>query len=401
MKNLDYFSEKVVYGQYQPLLIFITLCIAALLLNILWTNRKYIHRIFHLWGLWVHFKVVKIKRFISRTLQKKTISIKHQLTEERNVKSLFFWVKKNILPRRPPIIGIISPHESPPMQKIIGGFTQTLEHRLSGPAEIHNYTGNGQLSTLNNIIQSAFQKDKRYDLVFTVGVHSTMLSRDKTAELQTPPPIIFTDVKDPERLGLINSQTHLTGVRAYSYDYEKQIDLLRLIKPMVKNVLIVGDKLNPWTQEIISNIKNILHKRGITVQTVSIANKKEIIKTIQSQIKDNSIDTLITLRDDIVASTKSIAELCNAHNVTILASDSCSVQAGAALSFGGSEQAYGVLAAYQSLAILEEYELPSNIPIVAFNNEEKLLINSATLQQQGLNIPENIIKLIEQIEVYK
>jgi putative ABC transport system substrate-binding protein len=297
-------------------------------------------------------------------------------------------------------IALVFPDHSPSVENIISGFGGVISNTF----EIVNYrfcNGEGNKALFRNRVRSVVCHEGGYDLLVPIGAYAALLTKDATMLMDEKPNIVFVGVKDPDKLKLINSYTssgnHLTGVTGKDHDYETQIDILRLLKPQVKKVLLLSDATNPFSHEMQSTVHDILLKHNIIPKSLNMKtnNKREITRRLREHLLDPDVDTIITLRDACIeGGMKDITKLCRERKVTLFASDSASVEAGAALGFGLLEKLYGLHAADQALAILQEQKHPTDVPSLIINYPEVLFCNIEAFHHQGIQVPERGLRIL-------
>jgi ABC-type uncharacterized transport system substrate-binding protein len=139
------------------------------------------------------------------------------------------------------------------------GFLDVLSVRLESPHRylfrISNALGSkdAMKEKIENIIDHC-------DLIFSIGAEYTLLAKEMVQIKRKNTPIIFTEVKDPVRLGLVDSLQksgcNVTGTALMSRYYDKHLSLLFNTKPNIKDVTLIYDQ----TQELGIGILNVTCK---------------------------------------------------------------------------------------------------------------------------------------------
>jgi ABC-type uncharacterized transport system substrate-binding protein len=384
----------------------ITGIVFILFLSMCWMQREWILARGHACLLWLFVIFLRIKKFFTRNFFGCKGSQQRHANFNDDQPSFFDHLANRFLPNNATNIIVFMLDESPSVQKIIAGLKKTLGDTLKVSAILHVCNGGGNVAKLRNGIELTLSEDTQYDMAVTIGRTATLLAKNATMLLDEKPPIVFTAVKNPVGFKLVGSYNssgnHLTGVTGINHDYKKQIELLLFLKSDVKKVLILHDTLFSKDDEAQKTIETLLCAKGITVQNLAVKDKRELGYVVEDRLKqDSEIDTLITLRDSLIASMPIIASVCNKYNVPILASDSSSVEAGAALGFGAPDELYGVFAAKHILEILKEHKFPSDIPISLLDTKETFRCNMAVLRQQGFDIPNKLFEFMNYVEAKK
>jgi ABC-type uncharacterized transport system substrate-binding protein len=298
-------------------------------------------------------------------------------------------------------IAIVFPDSSPLTQKIIKEFCEILNNHLSNEVTFETYDGNGDEEEFLTQLDSLATSLHHYDLLFTIGVHATQLVKESTKNFEKKPPIVFTAVKNPDKLNIVDSfassGNNLTGISGKDRNYELQADLLRLLKPKGKHILLLNDPNNPWKDVTKKMAEDPLQKKDFIVHSADLQNKKHIVSVVKPILEATHIDTIITMPSAYLeASIKSLVELCKDRKTTIFASNNSSAEAGAVFSYGKPEELYGRLAAEHALAILRDGKAPWHIPIKLLDTPDLFVCNISMLQQQGIEFSEKLLtKLIE------
>ena len=314
------------------------------------------------------------------------------------------YLKRRFGKKLPPQIAILTSDQSPYTKKTVRGFSQALERNISKPYILKTYEARSNLKELRDFSVEIAQQ--AFDAVLTVDIHATQTLKEIADRRGANFPIIFTGVKNPDKIGIIkslrSSKNNFTGVTGINFNYEKEIEFLQFLKPKARKILIVGQKSDPWASPIALKIALILQKRKLQSHTLFAHSTQHLLQESQSFLADSGTDTIITLRNSLIFdSISELAKLAQTQGVTLFASDSSSVQAGAALGFGEADEMYGVLAAIQMMKILEEHQHPSNIPTLLLNAKEKLCINIAALKKQGLFIPDVMLSALDYSKIYR
>lgn len=277
-------------------------------------------------------------------------------------------------------IAIFQPATHPALDEIAQGFIDTMKDHASFKYVFDRYNANGNKILMQAQAQEMLQK--KYDLIFTIGVGCSVTVKDLSVKKHNQTPIVFTAVDNPVKLDL--QGLNITGVVDRS-NYQQQLDLLLKIKPTTKKLLLVYDQSQASGLEKDKNeIALILQEKNVELVSVEILNIGEIAQKVTGFIE--SVDVVMVLKDNtIVSGIDSIISLCQRYHVTLLASDLNSGEKGAALAYGIYELDSGVCAANQAQLILENGKFPSQVPVVAVQ-KMVMKINCQHAQLQGLNI---------------
>lgn len=296
-------------------------------------------------------------------------------------------------------IAILTPATHPSLDQIQNAFKNTLSKSDKNQYDFTHFNANGNKMLMRAQAEEIVQGN--FDLVFTIGAQASQLTKELSSKKNRPVPIIFGAVSEPVKLGLISSPENpggmVTGVIENTV-FDKQVALLKAIKPSVKTVLIVYDPTQgAGLEKEKQELEQILNKNGIKLISVEVYAVGEVYAKAQAFIKQ--ADLVLVLKDHtVVAAIDSVIKLCNMHHVPLMTSELDSSDKGAVLSFGVLEYDFGANGARLALKIIEDNISAAKIPC-AYVTEYKLKINSKALESQGLKISPDQLLLLKSVEV--
>ena len=240
---------------------------------------------------------------------------------------------------------------------------------------------------------------KDYDLIFTIATGPALIIKEVCDQRGSMVPVVAGAVDDPVGMKLIasmessgNNITAVTGCDAF----EQQISLLQLLKPDLKNILLIYNPtkgLDRKKEEIV----RLCADRKIPLDLLEIFNVNDLMQKAPAFVSDH--DTVLVLKDNMVVSgIESLVTICNRSGTTLYASDLNSGDKGAALSYGVYEYQDGVESAARAQEILKDGKKPSDIPSTA-TTEFKLKLNTKTMKEQKLVIDDRLMFLMKSGEV--
>ncbi len=298
-------------------------------------------------------------------------------------------------------VALFFPASHPSIDAINDAFKESIQFGSKVPMSFSIFNGNGNRTLMRTLADEIVAAD--YDLIFTIGMGATMLAKEMTTKKKKNIPIVFSAVSRPVELGLIDSfessKNHVTGV-ADEQDYERQFELLSLVKPEVKSILLVYNPQEGTGLEVNKEvIKNILDKKGITLQSLEVFSSGEIYNKASSAIV--GADVVLVLTDNtVVSAIESLVKLCSRHGVTLFASEADSVRRGAALGCGIPQREYGVRAGKQARSILIHHKKPADLPVQKLD-ELMLYVNEDAAKRQNVSLDARDHDLIAYVEVIK
>ncbi len=335
--------------------------------------------------------------------KKRTIKLPPLKGEKKTIFNKLFHVFKN--KSNVYRVSILMFDATPTSESIMQSFIETCKKEGVRTNNFKVFNAQGNPWKLKNDIK-VMLFDENLGLVFTIGDRATKSFKDFTLLLKNPPPCVFAGVKDPVKRDIIydtqTSHNHFTGVQETTIDCQKQIDILRFIKPKVAQVLIVHE-IDVWDAEKnLNDMYTALQKYNIKTKSLRIENKQEACTTIRSSLDSQKFDSLITLPHNAIQTNMAqISDLCSEKGITMMASDTSSIRKGPALAFGYSDEEFGIKAALLALDILINEKKPWELPIARITSKVRLHINVQVAKKQGLNIPSEIQNLIDVAEIYR
>lgn len=296
-------------------------------------------------------------------------------------------------------IAIVIPASHPSIESICKGFEDTLRNTYSLNADYTVFNGNGNRALIKSQIEEVVQGD--YDLIFTVGMLTSVLAKETTAKKKHLTPIVFSAVARPVEMNLVHtlasSGNNATGI-ADQQNYETQMRLLQALKPNVKTVLLVyNPQQGSGLEHDKEQISKILEQKNITLKTVEVYNTNEIYGKVSGAL--NGVDVVLVLTDNtVVSAIDSLVKLCNRSGVTLYTSELDSINRGAGMGCGVVQHDFGILAAKQAAAILQQGKQPSELPI---QHVEKMVlqINAQTMKQQNIELSDRERIIAEFVEL--
>jgi len=247
--------------------------------------------------------------------------------------------------------------------------------------------------------------DSGVDLIFSIGTTSSQLAKEITLKRNRLIPIVFTAVKDPVRINLMDSEQssgcHLTGVTGIALSWNECISMLYYLKHTINKAVIACD-FNPGSmlEKDVNDIKELLESRNTKVCIVPVYGMIDVMQRVLPFLTED-VDVFFCLRDDTVINCMDkLVKVCNSAKITIYSTYLEGVKKGAAIGIGTYEKMYGIKAAVMAKQILEKGINPSHIPLVKIESDGyKLLINSKTAKSQGLIIDPNLRFFIKSAEI--
>jgi len=273
------------------------------------------------------------------------------------------------------------------------GFTDTLTKKSSTRYSFRSFNALGSKSRAEDLMTMILRSDM--DLIFSIGTTCTLIAKHATEQAKKLVPIIFSDVRDPIQLRIVDSHTHsgnhTTGVVSFSYNYEERLLHLLNVQPRAQHALVAYNPQESalFSQEDYKQIAIFLSKHGITTTPVEIYHKDEVYSVIQKNITLHNPDIILTLRDTtLMAGMAQLVAAARRAQVSVFASDIGSIGLGASFGCGDSEYRTGEAAAHKARLILERKLSPALLPLSLLSETYHLKANKKALleQKHSLNL---------------
>ena len=157
---------------------------------------------------------------------------------------------------------MLVPAVHPSMDQIQDGFVVTLKEAMPELA-VEVYNANGNKTLMKSQVEEIVHQN--YEAVFTVGTNASQMVKHSLQKKGIATPLVFAAVANPEERGIIDptAKESVTGVTD-SYDFADQVNLLLVVKPETKKVLLVYDRAsNPAFDVVEEVLEKEFKKRGV------------------------------------------------------------------------------------------------------------------------------------------
>lgn len=233
------------------------------------------------------------------------------------------------------------------------------------------------------------------DAIITVRQFCTQAITSLAKRRLPHAPIIFADLPDADKLGLIKSTqasgTNVTGIQVIDPDQLTPARHLYRIKPSIKKLLIPYDvsydtissanNISSWAQAT----KQYFASKGVAVTIAPFDNPRDALGKLPSMLLDH--DTLIYYEGGGMNTIYTgLIQLCNKAGVTLFAATLAAAQEGAAITFALDPKLPGNHAWHYAEKILLEGANPATLPIKQLSNCHQLIINKKAAAMQNLDL---------------
>ncbi len=214
------------------------------------------------------------------------------------------------------------------------------------------------------------------------------------ANLTDSVPTLITSVTNPVESNLVKSNEkpgrNITGTSDL-VPVSKQISLVKQIVPHAKRVAILysSSEINSKYQADIA-IKEC-EKLNLIPIIYTVSQSNEIQQIVESM--KGKADIIYVPTDNLVVSNMPLVyETSVSFGIPIICSEVNSVKNGAVGTYGIDYEELGKLTAKQAVDILENKDIPQNMPIKCLN-ENKLLLNKNSIEKLNLKVPDELMKI--------
>jgi len=294
------------------------------------------------------------------------------------------------------IIGVNQYMEHPLLDEARKGMMDELQKQgitdSNGYSIVYRNAGGDQPTAVQ--INSQFV-NRKVDMIIALGTPSAQSACKATQTI----PVVFGVITDPVASGLAASESAPGGNKTGTSDrwpYEKQIGLIKQICPTAKRVGIVLNPGESNTEASMKYIRHLLKTNGLVAIEIPVANSSEVMQAAQSLV--GRCDVFLVPGDNtVIAAISSIVKIANENDIPLFAGDEDSVKKGALATYGNNYYEVGVATGRIVAKIFKEnISNVGGIPVTVAT-DANLIINLKAAQEQGIQMPEALIKQAKQV----
>jgi len=294
------------------------------------------------------------------------------------------------------VIGVNQYMEHPLLDEARKGMMDELQKQgiteSNGYSILYRNAGGDQPTAVQ--INSQFVNQK-VAMIVALGTPSAQSACKATKTI----PVVFGVITDPVASGLAESESAPGGNKTGTSDrwpYEKQISLIRQICPKAKRVGIVLNPGESNTEASMKYIRPLLKTNGLEVVEVPVANSSEVMQAAKSLV--GRCDVILVPGDNtVIAAISSIIKVANENDIPLFAGDEDSVEKGALATYGNNYYQVGVATGRIIAKIFKEHITDVGSIPVAVATDADLIINLKAAQEQGVQVPESLIKQAKRV----
>ena len=203
-------------------------------------------------------------------------------------------------------------------------------------------------------------------------------------------PIIFTGVTDPVKAGLVTTwekpTDQITGVSDLN-PIDKQLALVKQVKPDAKVVGIVYSSSEANSQVQVDMAKEQAGKEGLTIKTATIANSSEIQQAAESL----DCDVYFVPTDNtVVSGLEALIQVAEKKKRPIISVDADSVDRGTVAAYALDYKQMGIQTGAMVAKILKGTK-PSTLPVET-TDQIILTVNPGAATKMGVTLSDALTK---------
>ena len=235
-----------------------------------------------------------------------------------------------------------------------------------------------------------------FDLLFVVGGAELAELRRQTATI----PIVFVQVSDPVKLGIITNLAHpgnnITGYVGAEHSIgAKWLSLLKDTAPIVSRVAVIFDPQNPSMPPYLEAIKTAAPSFGISLTLADVRNATDIERAI-TPFAQHPNGGMIVLPNAVTQLHRDlIIGLAAQYKLPAIYSYRLFTRSGGFISYGVDlADQYRQAASYVDLILkgAKAGDLPVQLP-----TKYELIVNLKTAKALGLTIPEAFLQTADEV----
>ena len=244
----------------------------------------------------------------------------------------------------------------------------------------------GDTNNLPTIAQKFVADGK--DLVVAIATPSAIAMANETEDI----PIVFSAVTDPVDAKLVASLEAPGGNVTGTSDWISAEALMTVAGKLVPDIKTIGALYSTKeanSASTVADLEEYCKANGIELIKSAIADSNEVQTAAQSLV--SKVDAIFVPTDNTVAEKiQVVAQVCSDAKIpTFLGADSM-VNGGGFLSLGVDYAVLGEKTADMVIEIIKGAK-PAEMPVVTLD-QQKTVINKATAEELGIEIPEAILK---------
>ena len=297
-----------------------------------------------------------------------------------------------------PLVGFLDPRSPDVVRDRLRAFRQGLKE--TGYVEGENVTiayrfAENQIDRLHDLAADLVRR--QVAVIATVAEDAAFVANAAT----TTVPILFIVSRDPVSLGLVASLAHpggnVTGVNFLASELvAKRLELLRELVPRASRVAVLVNPANAIVAETtLRDVEAAARAKGLSIQIFNASTVREIEAAFAMLVHERA-DALLVGDDPFFNGRRvQFANLAAHHSIPMATNFREFAEVGGLMSYGAN-----ILDAYREVGIYAGRILkgakPADLPVVQSSKFE-LVINAQTARMLGLDIPDKLLALADEV----
>ncbi len=290
-------------------------------------------------------------------------------------------------------IGIVQHSDDPTSQRCYDGFLKGFQARGVLNSLAFDYVNESDEKKCLSEIERLSKTD--CDLILTIGPFAS----ENAAKVIKDKPIIFSDVTEPEQLGLVKSNEtpggNVTGVSSYTPCFE-QIDLIPLLLPEAKKVgsIYCHTDASAVTQALVAEKEATSDKVGLEFESFPIIEKKDLSDALAS-VAESDVDVLYLPTDEMVyKNIKTIIKFTDEQGIPVICADEQTLKAGAFATSIINFESVGIKSADLAYAVLFDKKDTATLPVI-YTYECFSYVNQDAMNTLEISVPGEALNIVE------
>ncbi len=253
-----------------------------------------------------------------------------------------------------------------------------------------NAEGDG--SAIGPIVSEFLASDVDMILAISTPVLQATVSANEADGRGTP--VLFGAVTDPFAAGAAVSSTDKPDWLAGWQADAPVIGMFDIAQEAIPNLAVIGVAYDPSqvnSERALEKMQAEADARGLTIETATIADSSEV-GTASAALAGRDIDAFFVPTDSILVNgLAGMVSVADDFNIPMIAQDSNTTSAGAAIGTGLDYRGDGVRNGQMACQILTGEATPADFPIQQFETE-LVAYNTASALAQELEIPAWVVE---------
>lgn len=273
----------------------------------------------------------------------------------------------------------------PILDASVSGIKKQLIEEGLGPdvLEIQEINANGEMDKIAGIANEILSG--RPDVIVPV---STPVAQAVVRAAPQNQNIVFSTVTNPSDIGMDARPGNVSGV-SDAVNYEANLRLIREALPNARRIGVVYNAGERNSQFGVEQVRALAPSLGFDLRLVTISSSQEVLEASRAMARQ--IDAFYVGSDNtVVAAIASLISVARERKIPVFASDSGSVQEGAAAAVSVDYEALGRRAGSLVAEVIRTKKRAGEIPVVTFRGD-LLVINPQAASTFNLTLPESIL----------